>query len=39
MSDIVSFYSGTAPDNRGRYVVDILVRDDDWLEHTHDYIH
>jgi hypothetical protein len=29
---------GHSPDHRGRFLVDILCRDDDWLEATHDYI-
>lgn len=35
---LVSFYRNLDPDDRGRMLDDILVRDDDWLEDTHDYI-
>lgn len=41
MSDedaLVRFYRGVAPDNRGRYLADILAFNDDALEYTHDYI-
>jgi hypothetical protein len=35
---IVAFYKEVAPDNRGRYLTDILAFGDDALEYTHDYI-
>ncbi len=35
---LVQFYRGLAPDNRGRYLDEILAWDDDKLEYTHDYI-
>jgi Opioid growth factor receptor (OGFr) conserved region len=35
---LVLFYEGNAPDNRGRYLREILAWDDDALEYTHDYI-
>ena len=40
MSDdaLVRFYRGLAPDNRGRYLDEILAWNDDALEYTHDYI-
>jgi hypothetical protein len=38
MNRLLAFYSGTAPDHRGRHLRDILRRDDQWLEMTHDYV-
>ena len=35
---LVAFYRGLQPDGRGRRLDDILARDDEWLESTHDYI-
>ncbi|GAC1540464.1 MAG: hypothetical protein NVS3B16_02620 [Vulcanimicrobiaceae bacterium] len=35
---IVAFYEGSAPDDRGRLLEDILRFDDDALERTHDFI-
>jgi hypothetical protein len=35
---IVRFYTGVAPDDRGRYLRDILQWPDERLESTHDYI-
>ncbi len=35
---LVRFYRAVAPDNRGRYLDDILAWDDAQLEETHDYI-
>ena len=35
---IVGFYSGTAPDHRGRYLHEIQRWSDDQLEKVHDYI-
>jgi hypothetical protein len=35
---LLAFYAGEAPDHRGRYLADIVRRDDRWLEATHDYI-
>jgi hypothetical protein len=36
--DLIAFYSGSAPDDRGRYRSDILAWNDDQLEAVHDYI-
>jgi len=40
MSDrrLVEFYAGEQPDDRGRYLSDILAWSDDRLERVHDYI-
>ncbi len=38
MQPLVSFYRGLQPDDQGRMLDEILARDDDWLEFTHDYI-
>jgi hypothetical protein len=38
MNRLLAFYSGSAPDHRGRYLRDILRQDDRWLETTHDYV-
>lgn len=38
MNVLVQFYRGTHPDDQGRFLVDILRQDDDWLERTHDNI-
>jgi hypothetical protein len=38
MSQLIDFYAGVGADHRGRTLDEILARDDDWLEHTHDYI-
>ena len=40
MSDdpLVLFYKGVAPDNRGRYLADVVAFDDGALEYVHDYI-
>jgi hypothetical protein len=35
---ILEFYDESAPDDRGRFLRDILSRDDEWLEWTHDFI-
>jgi hypothetical protein len=35
---ILDFYSGAAPDDRGRFLVDIQAWDDDRLEAVHNYI-
>lgn len=35
---IVAFYEGTAPDDRGRFLDDILRFDDESLEYVHDFI-
>ena len=35
---LVAFYRAEKPDDRGRYLHDILAKDDAWLEYTHDYI-
>jgi hypothetical protein len=35
---IVGFYEGVAPDDRGRFLSDILRFDDDQLERVHDFI-
>jgi Opioid growth factor receptor (OGFr) conserved region. len=35
---LVAFYRNLQSDDRGRMLDDILARDDDWLESTHDYI-
>jgi hypothetical protein len=37
-SRIIGFYSGTKPDNRGRYLQEIQWWPDDQLEKVHDYI-
>ena len=37
-SRIIAFYSGTEPDNRGRYLHEIQEWQDDQLEAVHDYI-
>jgi opioid growth factor receptor-like protein len=36
--DAVRFYRGEQKDHHGRSLREILSRDHDWLEHTHDYI-
>ena len=38
MSPLLAFHRGSGSDHRGRRLDEILGRDDDWLEHTHDYI-
>lgn len=38
MNPLIQFYAGTHPDSKGRFLVDILEQDNDWLEDTHDYI-
>jgi hypothetical protein len=38
MSRVIDFYAGIGADHRGRTIDEILARDDEWLEHTHDYI-
>ena len=35
---IIAFYSGAAPDNRGRYVNEIQASPDEYLEAAHDYV-
>ncbi|WP_330886252.1 opioid growth factor receptor-related protein [Rudaea sp.] len=35
---LFAFYFHNQPDNRGRRLSDILARDDEWLEHTPDYV-
>jgi hypothetical protein len=37
-SRIIAFYTGTAPDHRGRYLHEIQAWPDDQLEAAHDYI-
>jgi hypothetical protein len=36
--ELLAFYRGLAPDNRGRYLREILLWDDVDLEYVHDYI-
>ena len=38
MNRLLAFYAGNGPDHRGRFLRDILQRDDAWLEATHDYV-
>lgn len=38
MNRLLDFYRGRGPDDRGRLLAEILCRDDDWLEATHDFI-
>lgn len=38
MNRLVEFYRGAGRDHRGRRLDEILARDDDWLEGTHDFI-
>ena len=38
MHPIIAFYMGERPDDQGRYLSEILCRDDEWLEQTHNYI-
>ena len=38
MNRLLAFYRGTAPDDHGRYLQEILQQDDHWLETTHNYI-
>ncbi len=38
MNRLLAFYHGSHPDDRGRFLADILWQDDLWLEQTHDYI-
>jgi len=38
MNPLLAFHAGTGTDHRGRYLRDILQRDDRWLETTHDYV-
>lgn len=38
MPALVAFYEGSAPDDRGRYLDDILKFDDDRIERVHDFI-
>jgi len=38
MTDIIQWYKNNIPDDQGRYLSDIMKKDDDWLESTHDYI-
>jgi hypothetical protein len=38
MSQLIDFYGGIGVDHRGRTLDDTLARDNEWLEHTHDYI-
>lgn len=33
-----NYFCGLAPDHTGRFLADILCKDNTWLEHTHDYI-
>ncbi|HEX7914923.1 opioid growth factor receptor-related protein [Rudaea sp.] len=37
-ASIFAFYRDDQPDSRGRRLADILERNDEWLEHTHDYV-
>ena len=36
--NVVGFYEGAYKDSRNRELNQILAKDDDWLERTHDYI-
>jgi hypothetical protein len=38
MHPLLAFYRGSQPDDRGRFLDDILRRDDAWLESTHDFV-
>lgn len=38
VTPILEFYHCRRPDDRGRFLMAILARDDAWLERTHDYI-
>lgn len=38
MKTLLAFYYGSHPDDRGRFLAEILRQDDLWLEVTHDYI-
>jgi len=38
MNPLLMFYIGSHPDNRGRYLSEILEQDDFWFEVSHDYI-
>lgn len=38
MKPLLAFYYGSHPDDRGRFLAEILRQDDLWLEVTHDYI-
>lgn len=38
MSRLLDFYRGTGADHRGRMLAEVLGRDDEWLEDTHDFI-
>lgn len=38
MNRLVAFHLGARRDDRGRLLAEILHRDDDWLERTHDFI-
>ncbi len=38
MTPLLAFYYGSHPDNRGRFLAEIIGQDDFWLEVTHDYI-
>lgn len=38
MNRLLAFYYGGSPDERGRFLAEIIRQDDFWLEITHDYI-
>ncbi len=38
MSPLLAFYYGSHPDDRGRYLAEIVKQDDSWLEIALDYI-
>lgn len=38
MNRLILFYLASHPDNRGRFLSEILEQDDFWLESCHDYI-
>ena len=38
MTPLLAFYYGSHPDDRGRFLAEIVKQDDIWLEIAHDYI-
>jgi hypothetical protein len=38
MNRLLGFYEGNPPDDRGRFLAEILRQDDRWLEATHDFV-
>lgn len=38
MTTLLAFYYGSHPDDRGRFLAEIVKQDDIWLEIAHDYI-